>query len=142
MMILCLLKRRTSGGASKHRNIGIRFPSQHRLSQAMSDLPEHKLKLSDEAWQENMGRAVMEEKPASERCAHVLRHYAALEGKLPVYIRSVPEGSLHSVFLEKDTWAELMRRRVIEKRPVSTILEQQLRAYLGLSWLHSGEDGQ
>jgi hypothetical protein len=101
----------------------------------MSDLPEHKLKLSDEARQENMGRAVIEEKPASERCAHVLRHYVALEDKPPVHSHSVPEGSLHSVFLEKTTWAELMRCRVIEKRTVSAILEQQLRVYLGLPLL-------
>jgi hypothetical protein len=108
----------------------------------MSKLPEHKLKLSDEVWQETMVRAVMEEKSASEICAHVLRHYVALEDKPPVHVRSVPEGSLHSVFLEKTTWAELMRCRIIEKRAVSAILEQQLRAYLGLSLLDHDEDGQ
>jgi hypothetical protein len=98
----------------------------------MSKLPEHKLKLSDEVWQETMVRAVMEEKSASEICAHVLRHYVSLEDKPPILIRSVPEGNLHSVFVDKMTWAELMRCRVIEKRPVSAILEQQLRVYLGL----------
>jgi hypothetical protein len=98
----------------------------------MNKPPEHKLKLSDEVWQETMVRAVMEEKPAYEICAYVLRHYADLETKPPARISRVPEGSLHSVFLEKPAWAELMRCRVIEKRPVSAILEQQLRAYLGL----------
>jgi hypothetical protein len=106
----------------------------------MSKLPEHKLKLSDEVWQETMVRAVLEEKSASEICAHVLRHYVALENKPPVYIHAVPEGSLHSVFLEKTTWSELMRLRVIEKRPVSAILEQQLRAYLGLPLSERRED--
>jgi hypothetical protein len=99
----------------------------------MSKLPEHKLKLSDEVWQETMVRAVMEEKSASEICAHVLRHYVDLQKKPPVYIHNVPEGSLHSVFLEKTIWAELMRCRVTEKRPISAILEQQLRVYLGIS---------
>ena len=108
----------------------------------MSKLPEHKLKLSDEVWQETMVRAVMEEKSASEICAHVLRHYVDLENKPPVHIHNVPEGSLHSVFLEKTTWAELIRCRVKERRPVSAILEQQLRAYLGLPLMASGEDGQ
>jgi hypothetical protein len=108
----------------------------------MSKLPEHKLKLSDEVWQETLVRAVIEEKSASEICAHVLRHYVALEDKPPVHIFSVAEGSLHSVFLEKMTWAELMRCRVIEKRAVSAILEQQLRAYLGMPLLDSDEDGQ
>jgi len=99
----------------------------------MSKLSEHKLKLSDEVWQETVVRAVMEEKSASEIAAHVLRHYIGLENRPPLHIRRVPEGSLHSVFLEKAVWAELMRCRVSEKRPVSAILEQQLRAYLGLS---------
>ena len=106
----------------------------------MSKLPEHKLKLSDEVWRETMVRAVIEEKSASEICAHVLRHYAGLENKPPIHIRSVPEGSLHSVFLEKTTWAELMGGRVAEKRPISAILEQQLRAYLGLPLPDMGED--
>ena len=108
----------------------------------MSKLPEHKLKLSDEVWQETVVRAVMEEMSASEICAHVLRHYVDLANKPPILIRSTLEGSLHSVFLEKTTWAELMRCRVIEKRPISAILEQQLRAYLGLPLMASGEDGQ
>jgi hypothetical protein len=108
----------------------------------MSKLPEHKLKLSDEVWQETVVRAVMEEKSASEICAHVLRHYVDLENKPPIRLRSTLEGNLHSVFLEKTTWAELMRCRVIEKRPISAILEQQLRAYLGLPLMASGEDGQ
>jgi hypothetical protein len=106
----------------------------------MRKLPEHKLKLSDEVWQETMVRAVMEEKSASEICAYVLRHYVALEEKPPVYVYTVPEGRLHSVFLEKITWGELMRLRVIEKRPASAILEQQMRAYLGLSLSEGEED--
>jgi hypothetical protein len=108
----------------------------------MNKLPEHKLKLSDDVWQETMVRAVIEEKSASEICAHVLRHYIGLANKPPVHIRSVPKGSLHSIFLEKATWAELMRCRVTEKRPVSAILEQQLRVYLGLPLLNSGEDSE
>jgi hypothetical protein len=98
----------------------------------MSKLPEHKLKLSEEVWEETAVRAVIEEKSASEICAHVLRHYVQLEDKPAIHIHSVAEGRLHSVFLEKTTWAELMRCRVGEKRPISAILEQQLRAYLAL----------
>src|SRR5215207_47475 len=98
----------------------------------MSQLPEHKLKLSDEVWRETRVRAVIEEKSASELCAHVLRHYVTLENKPPIQIHSAPQGSLHSVFLEKTAWAELLGCRVTERRPVSAILEQQLRAYLAL----------
>jgi hypothetical protein len=108
----------------------------------MSKLPEHKLKLSNEVWQETVVRAVIEEKSASEICAYVLRHYAGLNDKPPLHIHSVPEGKLHSIFLEKPTWAELMRCRVTEERPVSAILEQQLRAYLGMSLTDSETNGQ
>ncbi len=78
----------------------------------------------------------------SELCAHVLRHYAALENKPPIHIRNAPEASLNSVFLEKSTWAELMGCRVTERRPTSAILEQQLRAYLGLPLPNVGADSQ
>lgn len=108
----------------------------------MSKLPEHKLKLSEEVWRETMIRAALEEKTASEICAHVLRHYVGLENKPPIYIRRAPEGSLHSIFLEKPTWAELMGCRVTERRPISAILEQQLRAYLSLPLPNEGADSQ
>lgn len=108
----------------------------------MSKLPEHKLKLSEEVWRETMIRAALEEKSASEICAHVLRHYVGFENKPPIHIRRAPEGSLHSVFLEKTTWAELMGCRVTERRPISAILEQQLRAYLSLPLPNEGADSQ
>jgi hypothetical protein len=108
----------------------------------MSKLPEHKLKLSEEVWRETMIRAVLEEKSASEICAHVLRHYVDLENKPSIHIHSAPEGSLHSVFLEKTTWAELMGCRVTERRPISAILEQQLRAYLSLPLPDVSADSQ
>ncbi|MFQ5418872.1 MAG: hypothetical protein ACE5EY_00775 [Anaerolineae bacterium] len=89
-----------------------------------------------------MIRAALEEKSASEICAHVLRHYVGFENKPPIHIRRAPEGSLHSVFLEKTTWAELMGCRVTERRPISAILEQQLRAYLSLPLPNEGADSQ
>ena len=99
------------------------------------EMSEHKLAISEAAWQETVVRAVLEEKSASAICAHVLAHYVELaeEERPPVLIRTgASEGRLHSVFLDKLTWAKLMGRRVAEKRPVSAILEQQLRAYLGM----------
>jgi hypothetical protein len=96
---------------------------------------EHKLSVSEEAWQETVVRAVLEEKSASEICAHVLQHYVELdaEERPPIRIRTgAPAGRLHSVFLDKLTWAKLMGCRVAERRPISAILEQQLQAYLGM----------
>jgi hypothetical protein len=61
-----------------------------------------------------------------------MRHYVQLEDKPAIHIHSVAEGRLHSVFLGKTIWAELMRCRVSEKRSISAILEQQLRAYVAL----------
>ena len=102
----------------------------------MAELSEHKLKLSDEVWEETRVRAVLEEKPAYEICAHVLTHYIELEEKPPIQLTSAPtKGSLHSVYLDKFTWAELIRCRVSEKRPISAILEQQLRAYLAMDFM-------
>lgn len=98
-------------------------------------MSEHKLILSDEVWEETVVRAAMEETTATAICEHVLQHYVEMGDDIrpPVYIHSgAPNGRLHSVYLDKLTWAELQRRRVIEKRPVSAILEQQLRAYLGM----------
>lgn len=96
---------------------------------------EHKLAVSEEVWQETVVRAVLEEKSALAICAHALQHYVDLdeEERPPVLIRAgAQERRLHSIFLDKVTWAKLMGRRVAEKRPVSAILEQQLRAYLGM----------
>lgn len=96
---------------------------------------EHKLAVSEETWQETVVRAVLEEKSASAICAHVLQHYVEMdeEERPPIRIRTgAQEGRLHSVFVDKLTWAKLMGCRVAEKRPISAILEQQLRAYLGM----------
>ena len=104
---------------------------------------EHKLTVSEEVWQETMVGAVLEEKSASEICAHVLRHYVELdeEERPPVRIRrGAPDGRLHSVFVDKLTWANLMGCRVAEKRPISAILEQQLRAYLGMELAEPEEE--
>lgn len=95
----------------------------------------HKLVLSDEVWARTGERAVLEDKSASDICEFVLRHYLELTDnqKPPVLLRQAPpSGQPRTVYLEKATWAEAVGRKVIERRPISAILEQQLRAYLGL----------
>lgn len=95
---------------------------------------EHKLKLTDQVWKETRVQAALEGKTASEICAYVLQYYVALpaDEKPPILVREVKNGRLHSVYLTKQLWAELIACHMTEVRPVSAILEQQLRAYMGM----------
>lgn len=96
---------------------------------------QHKIVLSDEVWAAAAERAVLEEKSLSEICEYVLIHYLDLpdERKPEPALASAPEnGRPRTVYLSKGTWSQALGRKVLEGRPVSAILEQQLRAYLGL----------
>ena len=94
---------------------------------------EHKVVLPDEVWSETLIQATLEQKTASEVCDYVLRHYVSLpaEDKPPILLTS-GSGRQRSVYLDQQIWIELITCKVRERRPISAILEQQLRAYLGL----------
>jgi hypothetical protein len=89
--------------------------------------------LSDEAWAAALERAELEDTSASEICERLLRHYLALDEKPPQCVLS-PEITprKRSVYITKPTWAAARAQKVWERRSVSAILEQLLRAYLGL----------
>jgi hypothetical protein len=95
---------------------------------------EHKLKLTDEVWKAIRVQAALEGKTASEICAYVLKYYVNLpaDEKPPILVRTVTGGRPHSVYLDKQLWAELIACHLTEGRPISAIAEQQLRAYTGL----------
>ena len=98
-----------------------------------SQRSEHKVVLPDEVWSETLIQATLEQKTASEICEYVLRHYVnfAAEEK-PLVVLTAGSGRQRSVYLEQQIWIELISCKVRERRPISAILEQQLRAYLGL----------
>ena len=94
---------------------------------------EHKVVLPDEVWSETLIQATLEQTTASAICEYVLQHYVNLteEEKPPTLITS-GSGRQRSVYLTQAVWIELISCKVRERRPISAILEQQLRAYLGL----------
>lgn len=94
---------------------------------------EHKVVLPDNVWSETLIQAMLEKKTASEICEYVLSHYIGLskEERPPIQITAA-SGRQRSVYLDQQVWLELITCKVREQRPISAILEQQLRAYLGL----------
>lgn len=98
-----------------------------------SQRSEHKVVLPDDVWSETLIQATLEQKTASEICEYVLRHYVSLPaGERPPIRLTAGSGRQRSVYLDKQVWIELISCKVKERRPISAILEQQLRAYLGM----------
>src|SRR5688500_10054456 len=94
---------------------------------------QRKVQLTDEVWAATQERAVLEGKSASEICEYVLAHYLNLADKPIIRITEIPAGAkMRSVYISNGTWADAKGCKVREKRPVGAILEQQLRAYLGM----------
>lgn len=94
---------------------------------------QRKVQLTDEVWATLQERAVLESKSASDICEHVLQYYLSLDKKPPAQITAISEGAkARSVYISQMTWAEMKGCKVRENRPIGAILEQQLRAYLGL----------
>jgi hypothetical protein len=94
---------------------------------------EHKVVLPDEVWSETLIQATLEQKTASEICEYVLRHYVSLTAEeKPSMVLTAGSGRQRSVYLDQQIWIELITCKVRERRPISAILEQQLRSYLGL----------
>ena len=98
-----------------------------------SQRSEHKGVLPAEVWSETLIFFFFKQKTAYEICEYVLRHYVnlAAEEKPPIVL-TAGSGRQRSVYLEQQIWIELISCKVRERRPISAILEQQLRAYLGL----------
>lgn len=88
--------------------------------------------LSDPVWAAARGRAVLEHVSVSELCERLLRSYLQLKHKpkpcLPAEIKS----KKRSVYLSDPVWAEGREQATLEGRSTSALLEQLLRAYLGL----------
>ena len=89
--------------------------------------------LSDEVWAATLERAELEDTSASEICERLLQHYLVLDEKPPQH-GLPPEITTRkrSVYVTKPTWAAGRAQKVWERRSISAILEQLLRAYLGL----------
>ena len=103
----------------------------------MINRTQHKLVLSNEVWARTRERSILESKTASDICEYVLRHYLKLSDadRPPIVLTQTSEsGQPRTVYIDKIIWAEAMGLKVVEKRPISAILEQQLRAYLGLEF--------
>jgi len=96
---------------------------------------QHTVLLTDETWAATAERAVLEGKSASAICEFVLDHYVNLadEERPVVTLTEVPASvRQRTIHIDKFIWAQVAGRKVLENRPISAILEQQLRAYCGL----------
>lgn len=94
---------------------------------------QRKVMLSDDVWRETMIQASLEDKSASDICEHVLRHYVDTSetDRPPISIKRA-SGRQRSVYIDKSVWVQLSGLKVTEQRSISAILEQQLRAYMGM----------
>ena len=94
---------------------------------------QRKVVLPDEVWRETMIQAALEDKSASDICEHVLRHYVETPEaeRPPVRVKNA-SGQPRSAYIDKAVWVQLSGLKVTEQRPISAILEQQLRAYMGI----------
>lgn len=94
---------------------------------------EHKVVLPDDVWSETLIQAHLEQKTASDICEYVLDHYVRLPvGERPAILITGSSGRRRSIYITQPTWLELIACKVKEQRPISAILDQQLRSYLGM----------
>jgi hypothetical protein len=99
--------------------------------------------LSDEVWAATQERAVLEGTTASDICERVLRHYLGLEEKPPRYdLPPDVRTRQRSIHVRTTTWAAAKAQKVHEGRPVSAILEQLLRAYLGFPLASDADEAE
>ena len=100
---------------------------------------QRKVMLPDEVWRETMIQAALENKSASDICEHVLRHYVDTPetDHPPIRTRSA-SGRQRSIYIDKSVWVQLSGLKVTERRSISAILEQQLRAYMGMKLPEDG----
>lgn len=89
--------------------------------------------LSDQAWAAARSRAVLEHVSTSELCERLLRAYLDLSDKpAPVLLQLQARPKKRSVHISDLVWAGIREQATLEKRAISDLLEQLLRAYLGL----------
>jgi hypothetical protein len=104
---------------------------------------QHTAALTDEVWSELQRRAVMEGKSASDLCEYVLADYVQPDNSHLVYAMpwaDLPKDQyppqfrldLRSFYILDAIWAEIRVLKIIQRRPINEILEQQLRLYLNL----------
>jgi hypothetical protein len=96
---------------------------------------QRKAMLTDMVWAALLEQSALEDTSASALCEYVLRHYLNLpdDEKPPILIASVAQTAVQrTIYIKKPLWATAKGRKVMERRSISAILEQQLRAYMGL----------
>lgn len=89
--------------------------------------------ISDQAWAATMGYAAQHSMKASAVCEQVMRQYLEADESPAVQSRN---GALdtrkRSIHISQPTWVAMMSKKVLVRRSISTILEQQLRQLVGL----------
>jgi len=88
--------------------------------------------LSDQVWAAARGRAVLEHTSVSKLCERLLNSYLQLKSKPSPCRLPDLKSKKRSVYLSDLVWAEGREQAVLEDRSISALLEQLLRAYLGL----------
>lgn len=89
--------------------------------------------LSDEAWASISEQAALESKSAAALCVYLLAAYVGLEEK-PVYeLPPRMAKRVRTLMAPVWLWARLRALKIQQRRSISDILEQLIRAYTGLT---------
>jgi len=88
--------------------------------------------ISNDAWAALKEASTIEGKSASELCEFLLAHYLALPRRTRYNLPSALKTKARSLYVSDPTWGAAKAEAVKQSRPVSAILEQLVRAYLGL----------
>jgi len=103
-----------------------------RVAHAVPKTKKRSALISDDAWAALKEASTIEDKSASELCEFLLSHYLGLEERirytLPAGLKTKPR----SLYMPDTTWGAAKAIAVKQGRPVSAILEQLIRGYLGL----------
>ncbi len=87
--------------------------------------------LSDEAWVAICEMAAIEEKSVSDLCTYLLEEYIGFDERV-IYQFIRPNRSPHSIYLSFSIWPQIKVLKASQRRSISDILEQLIRAYTGL----------
>jgi hypothetical protein len=94
---------------------------------------QRSVRLSVEAWAALQGRSALEGRAATRICEFLLSHYLDLENKSIFDLPADLEKSTRVLYTTNQQWARVKQLAVLQKRSASGLLEQLIRAYLGLS---------
>jgi hypothetical protein len=103
------------------------------MKEIPAPLVKRSVLLSDGAWASISERAALESKSAAALCVYLLEAYVDLEEK-PVY--ELPPGvakRVRTLMAPVWLWARLRALKIQQRRSISDILEQLIRAYTGLA---------